>query len=456
MKKNEIYDIKIVDIGNNGEGIGKISDFVVFIPYTLIGETVRTLILKVNKNFAFGKALDIIEKSEYRVEPVCPYFYKCGGCNLQHINYAMQLEYKTKIVKTTLEKQLNINLPMKNCYPSPISYGYRNKMQLPINEKGIGMYRENSHDLIPISNCVLCDDWIKSIIEIIKIYIQKSNISLYNEETNTGYLKHLLVRKIEDTFSITLVLNNDNIPSQKILISLLNERFKNTYSLFCCVNKIKSNTILTNDIKCVYGTPTQKATDFNIEYFISPNSFMQINHEIQNVIYKSILNSINATDTIIDAYSGAGLLSAILSEKANEVYGIEIVESATKNADALMVHNNINNVKNINGDCAEILPNLISDLNHHNKHISLVLDPPRKGCDKKVIDAILQSLPNEIYYISCNPSTLARDLKLLTKSYTINSIQPFDMFPQTKHIETLVKLSCVDSKDNSLQSNKLN
>lgn len=435
MKKNDIYEVEIIDIGNNGEGIGKIDNIVIFIPYAIKGELIKALILKVNKNFAYGKIIEVIRKSDYRITPPCPYFGKCGGCNLQHIEYSKQLEYKTSIVETTLRKQLGSTIKVNQCVGSDLTFGYRNKMQLPITIEGIGMYKENSHNIVKIDSCLLCKDWIKTIILLLKIYIEKYKITLYDEVNHFGLLRHILIREIDNSYSVTLVINGKNLPHKEDLIKLFTQHFE-IISIFYCINTIKHNTILTQDIVCIYGNNTQKTKDFNIEYFISPTSFLQINRIIQNKIYSKILNLITENDVIIDAYSGAGLLSAILSKKAKLVYGIEIVESATKNANELIQHNNISNVKNINGDCSVILPKIIST----NKNASLVLDPPRKGCDSTVLNSIVENQPKEIFYISCNPSTLARDLKTLQPYFEIDLIQPYDMFPQTKHIETLTHL----------------
>lgn len=436
MKKNDIYEIEIIDVGNNGEGIGKIDNIVVFIPYAIKGEIIKTHILKVNKNFAYGKIIEVVKKSESRVTPPCPFFGKCGGCNLQHINYGKQLEFKTSIVKTTLQKQLGKTIQVENCERSDLPFHYRNKMQLPATVDGIGMYKENTHSIVKIDNCLLCENWIVPIIKIIKQYVEENNISLYDEVNHLGMLRHILIRKVNNSYSITLVINASNLPQKESLINLLKSQFNN-FSVFYCINKIKSNTILTQDIVCVYGDNTQLNEDFGIEYYISPTSFLQVNKNIQNKIYSKILSQVKENDVIIDAYSGAGLLSAILSKKAKLVYGIEIVKSATANANKLMQHNKITNVKNINGDCADILPKIIKD----NKNATIVLDPPRKGCSANILEAINQSSPKEIFYISCNPSTLARDLKILQSSFNINLIQPYDMFPQTKHIETLAHLS---------------
>lgn len=438
MKKNDVYEIEIIDIGNNGEGIGKIDNFVVFIPYAIKGEIIKTLILKVNKNFAYGKILSIIKASEFRTEPPCPYFYKCGGCNIQHIKYEKQLEFKTNIVFNTLKKQVSEPFVVNNCIQSNNVYAYRNKMQLPCTINGIGMYRENSHNIIEIDNCLLSKNWIRTIINKIKEFIDTTKITLYNEQEHTGILRHILVREVDNTLSITLVINANDLQHKDVLINLLKQNFINL-SLFYCVNKIKNNTILTPNIVCFYGSNTQYTSDFGIQYAISPNSFLQINRDVQNKIYSHILENISDSDIIIDAFSGAGLLSAILSQKAKHIYGIEIIESASKNADALMKKNSINNVTNINGDCTIELPLLMERL--QDQYVSLVLDPPRKGCDENVINAINKAKPKEIFYISCNPATLARDLKGLENNYKINLIQPYDMFPQTKHIETLAILN---------------
>lgn len=376
-----------------------------------------------------------MKKSEFRITPPCPYFYKCGGCNLQHVDYNQQLKIKQNIVQTTLNKQIPF-IKVQECEPSS-QFMYRNKMQLPVTINGIGMYRENSHDIINIENCILCKDWIKYVISAVKEFISKTNISLYDEQSHKGVIRHILAREIDNSLSITIVINADELNHYKILIDLLKQYF-NDFNLFCCVNKIKNNTILTSNIKCLHGNPVQETEDFGIKHFVSPLSFVQINRTIQNKIYSKILDYIDDDNIVIDAYSGAGLLTAIISKKAKYVYGIEIVKQATDNANELISNNNIKNVQNINGDCSIELPNLINKLK--GSKIKIVLDPPRKGCSDNVLNAILESEPEEIIYVSCNPATLARDLSILAHKYEVISVKPYDMFPQTKHVETLAHL----------------
>lgn len=433
MEKNEIINLEIIDVGINGEGIAKLDNFVVFVPFALKGELVKAKILKVNKNFAYAKVEEILRPSDTRVTPKCPVFKKCGGCNLQHTTYANQLEIKQNIVYSTLKKMLKSEFAISPVVGSPKEYEYRNKMQFPINESGIGMYAINSHRLVPLEYCPLSSDWCKTLIEIIKTYIKKSNITLYNEETNKGVLRNVLARVSGDSILVTIVCNGEP-KSIEILSSLLKERFEN-YGLYYNINRLKNNTILTNEFVHISGIKEQTSTDFGITHRLLPLSFAQINIDIQNLIYSKVLDLVQ-DQVVIDAYSGAGLLSAILSKKAKEVYGIEIVQQATQNADDLKVLNGLTNLTNINGDCAQELPKLISTL----PPCTVVLDPPRKGCDKRVIDALNVSKPTRIVYISCNPASLARDLSLLEDLYNIELVQPFDMFPQTKHIETLVSL----------------
>ena len=437
MKKNDILEVKIIDIGVNGEGIAKIDNYVIFVPFALKDELVQVKLLKVNKNFAYAKIVDIINASEFRAKPKCPVFMKCGGCNLQHTAYSNQLQIKTNIVYNTLNKMLKKPFSVNPTIASPKSYGYRNKMQFPVNKNGIGMYALNSHRLIPLDECPLSQDWCKKLIGIIHDYRSKSHISLYDEESGKGTLRNILARVNEDSIMVTIVCNG--IPTHlEILSSLLQNNFKK-YGLYYNINKLKNNTILTNEFVHVSGIKEQTSIDFGIRHTLLPLSFAQINREVQNLIYAKVLELID-NDIVIDAYSGAGLLSAILCTKAKEVYGIEIIKEATDNANTLKAINSIDNLTNINGDCAIELPKLISTL----PPSTVILDPPRKGCDKRVIDALISSKPNKIIYISCNPATLARDLSYLEDYYNIEFIQPYDMFPQTKHIETLVSLKKIN------------
>jgi 23S rRNA (uracil1939-C5)-methyltransferase len=427
---------KIIDIGCNGEGIAKDDDKVIFIPYALKEETVEVEIINSKPKFSNAKILKIVEKSKDRITAPCPYFSICGGCQLQHTNYENQLKIKTEIVRNNLNKIAKINFKINDCIASINQFNYRNKMTVPFGEK-IGMFTENSHNIIPINNCLIQKEWAEKVIKIFNQFIIENKVSHYDEKTNSGLLKYLVVREIDNNFLFTIVINGEKLPEIENLLQLLSKNFKN-FGLYININTKKDAEILSDNFVHIFGLKTLSGEDFGIKYEIGPYSFMQINDEIKKLIYQKVRDEISK-EVVVDAYSGAGLLSAILSKKADKVYGIEINKEASKSANDLAKKNNIKNLINLNGDCKKLLPDLVKNL----KDFTIVLDPPRAGCDKEVVDAIINSKPNKLIYISCNPSTLARDLKsiLQTENYEIKYIQPYDMFPQTKHIETVVCLN---------------
>lgn len=437
---NEQVETEIIDYGNNAEGIARINGKVVFIPFVLKGEKVLIKIVQEKKDFLIGRVLKIIEKSPFRTEPPCPYFINCGGCQLQHTTYEESLNIKTQIVKSTLEKFVHSQLNVKECIGSKKTYQYRNKLALPISPKfkSVGMFKEASHTIIPIADCIIQEKWAKDLIEIFNQYLKLSGASIYNELTQKGEIRHLVARSVNDTLLVTVVSNSKNLNNSQILISLLKTKFKN-FGLNLNINTAKNNVIMSENFVQIYGVTEIPIVENDIIYSINNQSFLQVNDEIKEKIYSLALEQISSNSTVIDAYSGAGFLTAMLSKKAKFVYGIEIVKPATELANKLIMQNKIKNVTNINGDCSQKLPELINSL--PNKNVTVVLDPPRKGCDRSVINALLNSNASQIVYISCNPSTLARDVELLLTNYKIQLIQPFDMFPQTKHVETLVVLN---------------
>lgn len=445
MKKNDIINVDIVDIGINGEGIAKQDNIVIFIPFALLGENIDAHILKVNKKIAFAKIKQINKPSPTRCNAICPYFTKCGGCEMQHIKYSEQLKIKTQTVKTAFKKYARTSIDVLPCVASDNIFSYRNKMQYPCTPKGIGMYAKNSHNLIDIANCPLSKPLCAKAYEIFREFALKNNLSFYNEHTHSGLVRNAMFREANTNIAICIVINGKKIEQIDKLIELYKKEFKDNFSLYYNINTEKTNTILSNNTICVYGKDKLKMLDFGVTYYISPNSFMQINDQIQNAIYTKVLDNISPNDIIINAYSGAGLLSAILSKKAKTVYGIEIVKVASENADFLKQINKIQNMQNICGDCAIVLPKLIQNLDK-TLNTTLVLDPPRKGCEKNIIDAIKSAKINKIIYISCNPATLARDVSFLLDDYNIRLVQPYDMFPQTKHVETVAILEKIRSK----------
>lgn len=443
MKKNDKFNAIVDNLGMNGEGVARIDNQVVFVPFVLPKEQVEGIVINDKSSFLIGKAVNIKDYNKYRVEPKCPYFTRCGGCNLQHLDYEQQLKFKTELVKDTLKKVGNIEFKVEECVASNKEYNYRNKASFPVakvlNKTQIGMFRNGTHNLVEIDYCPLQKTKINKLIEITKQFIEKYNIQGYNEKTKTGILKHLVARELQNSLLITLVATTNKIPNLKEYIKMLSDNFE-SFGLNININKLNNNVILSNKFEHVYGLKYLNCENNGIKFPISSASFYQVNDFIKDEIYNKVLNFIDENTVVIDAYSGAGLLSSLISKKAKWVYGIEIVQQATENADVLKQVNNITNLTNINGDCEVKLPEIIKQINNS---VIVVLDPPRKGCDRNVLETIKNNNVEKIIYISCSPISLARDLKILldNTNYQINLVQPFDMFPQTKNVETLVVLN---------------
>lgn len=441
LKKNDELEVDILRLGANGEGIAEFSGAVIFIRGALAGERVLAHIIKVEKTFYIAKLIKVIIASEFREIPLCKYFGKCGGCDLQHLSFEKELEFKRNLVAGTLKKYAGITHEVQQVISGEKCYHYRNKFAFPVREEAgvvkIGMFKTNSHQLVDIDDCLLQSDKAKKIIKIIKQFMQENKISGYSEENKTGQIKHIVVREAGDSFILTVVVRDKNKINFTPLVELLKTQFS-SFGVYKNINLLENNVIFGEKDEYIYGLKELEKNEFGIKYFVNNRSFMQVNDEVKNLIYWQILNVFNEDETIIDAYSGAGLLSVIIAKKARQVFGVEIVKEATQNAENLKKLNNIYNLTNKNGDCAKIIPELAKGLKGD---FSVVVDPPRKGLDKRVVEAFLIAMPKKIVYLSCNPATLARDLGILIQKYDIEFIKPYDMFPQTANVETLVKLN---------------
>lgn len=437
MKNDEII-VTIERLGSNGEGIASFNGKIIFVPFALTGEKVKVHIIKDKKNYYIAKVVEFYSQSPNRVSAPCPYFQKCGGCNIQHLNYSNQLELKKNIVKNSLEKFAKLSLNVNEVVASDKQYRYRNKLAFPVqfqdDKLKIGMFREFSHTIIEIDDCLLQSEKVKTILHSFKEYMIENNISAYNETTNLGDIKHIVLRENDNAFLLTVVVSNEDFNNFQPLINKFKKNFSE-FGIIKNVNKLNNNVILGNKNIHIYGTQELKYNEFGITYYVNNQSFLQVNNYIKTEIYKKIIELVGDCELVIDAYSGTGLLSSILAKHSKQVIGIEIVKEATKNANELKKINNLTNLTNINGDCALVLPELAKKISCD---FVVVIDPPRKGIDKIVLDALINSKPQKIIYLSCNPDTLARDLSILKQEYHIDYVQPYDMFPQTANIETLV------------------
>ncbi|MDE6551195.1 MAG: 23S rRNA (uracil(1939)-C(5))-methyltransferase RlmD [Clostridia bacterium] len=438
----DILELTIENSGMNGEGVARHDGQVVFIPLTLKGEIVKAQVTKVDKKYVSAKVIKIITPSPKRVTPACPIFFKCGGCDMQHIVYSEQLSIKRASVQSCLDKA-RINAIAAPTVPSPKIYAYRNKAQVPIARKDgctrAGYYRTGTHDLVPFpaNGCALHDDTTNSIISALTDEFNNCNLPPYDESNGKGIIRHIVVRRADNCYAVTIVVNSDTLPhADKIKDRLL--KIGVPISLTVNVNKANTNVIFGKKTACLYGDMDIECNICGVRARISPQSFMQINDDICSAIYRHVAQFVSACAprTVIDAYGGIGVISNLVAPYCDSVKCIEIVPSAIADGRRMAQDNgNSDIIDNVLGDCAKVIAQTDID-----QDTLVILDPPRKGCDKAVLDALNSSECRHIVYISCNPATLARDLALLSNNYEVMSVTPYDMFPMTKHVETLVCL----------------
>ena len=447
VEKNTEYIMTIDNMGYEGEGVGKIDNFTVFVAGAIVGEKVKIKIVKVSKNFAFGKLLEIIEESTNRAEPVCSIYKNCGGCNLQHIDYNAQLDFKTNRIVQVINrigKLEEVIIHPTIGMESP--YNYRNKVQLPVSNKNgvvnIGFYVARSHDIINMENCNIQDTVADLVVKLTRQWIKEYNIQSYDEENHQGVLRHIMIRKGIKTGEVMVVLvtNGKELPYKEEFIALMTKKIKGLVSVIQNINNEKTNVILGANCVTLWGKDT--ITDYigEFKFEVSPLSFFQVNSIQTEVLYSKALEYANLSggEVVLDAYCGTGTISLFLSQKAKKVYGVEIVPEAIENAKINAKENKVSNTEFIVGDTEKIIPKLIRE---GVRADIVVVDPPRKGCDKTLLEAISSMEPKTIVYVSCDPGTLARDLGILDElGYKTLEIQPVDMFPQTAHVECVASL----------------
>ena len=448
LKKNDEIEVEIVRYGSNGEGVAIVDGLIVFVPFAMVGEKVLVHIINDKNSFLIAKIIKIIRPSENRIIAPCSYYSKCGGCDLQHMNFEEQTKLKTNIVKDVFKKIAKIDVDVNVLINGEKQLRYRNKFAFPVcevdSEIKIGMFKKNSHQVIDINDCLLQSEKIKTIINCVKKYMVENKISAYNEETKKGIVKHIVAREHEDDFILTMVITDRKFNNFQPLIDELKVHFS-SFGIYKNINLLHNNVIFGEIDEHVFGLKELKIKEFGVDYYVNNRSFLQINDEIKFEIYNKILDLLGENDIVIDAYAGAGLLSSIIAKKSKQVYGVEIIKEATKNAENLKNINKLYNLININGDCAVEIPKLAKQLN---QDFAIVVDPPRKGLDKKVVDSFIEAKPNKIVYLSCNPATLARDVGHLKELYDISFVQPYNMFPQTCQVETLVCLNLKNKDEN--------
>ncbi|EXJ22986.1 RNA methyltransferase, TrmA family [Alkalibacterium sp. AK22] len=448
VSKNEVLKAEIVDLTHEGAGVAKIDYYPVFIEGALIGETVEFKIVKTKKTFAFGKLIKVIEKSPDRVEVVDKVYAQTGTMPLQHLSYPAQLAFKKKQVETVLQKIGKLEgIKVNEVIGMDSPLGYRNKAQVPVRKIDgrltTGFFRKNSHDVLPIEDFQIQDPEIDQAIVRIRDIMRQFHVKPYNEKAHTGWLRHIIVRRGHSSkeLMVVLVTTNHDFHREEEIVTAIKKALPELVSLIQNINPEKTNVILGSESRILWGEDNYKDQLMGFTFSIGHQSFYQVNSVQTEQLYRTAVDYAGLTgqETVIDAYCGIGTLTLALAQKAEKVYGLEIIEPAIENARLNALNNSVSNVEFKVGPAEEIITEwaeaqLQADV--------IVVDPPRKGLAPEFIESVLTMKPEKMVYVSCNPATLARDLKLLTEGgYTVEAVQPVDMFPQTYHVECVVLMS---------------
>lgn len=488
IKKNENYIIEINDMTQEGQGVGRAEGIAVFVEGALPGETVEARIIKVKKTYGIGKLISIVKASPARIAPFCSIYGKCGGCSLQHFNYAAQLKWKTRLVRDSIRRiggiegvevretmgmgtgaggYTDMEEPDAGAHEAAgMPMNYRNKAQYSVAEAGgkiiSGFYRAASHHVIEPDRCAIQDKASEAVRRIVCAFMEDKDISAYDESSGKGLVRHIVTQVGFNTgeLMVIIIINGALLPSAVELVMRLTDENallpaegsgpsgkvvdRVIKSIYININTEKTNVIMGKKNVLLYGreTITERIGDFN--FVISPNSFFQVNPVQTEVLYSKVLEyaALTGRETVFDLYCGTGTIALFLAGKARKVYGVELAEEAVRDARNNAAANSIDNAEFLSGEAERVVPEL------YRRGIRAdvaVLDPPRKGCDETLLQLLTEMRPDRIIYVSCNPATLARDLKHLAGSgYKAEEVQPVDMFPWTGHVETVVLITRVE------------
>lgn len=435
---NEIYQVNIVSLNSNAQGVGRLEDFTVFVEGALPDEVVKIKIVEVKKNYAVGDLLEIIKSSAERIEPRCSIYSECGGCQLQHLSYNAQLKWKRRQVVDALKRIGKIDVTVKDTIGMSDPWRYRNKMQFPVGRTKskiqIGCFAKSSHKVIDTDSCLIQRPQNDEILQAVRKVADKFKVSVYDEDRHRGVLRHVMGRVGLNETMLVLVTATEKLPNEKTIIRALRNELPNITSIQQNIQMQHNNVILGRETKILYGKRTIKDKIGKLEFNISARSFFQVNTVQAEKLYQTVLNfaDLKGHEVVIDAFCGTGTITLFLAKHAKFAYGIEIVSSAIADAKLNARLNNVRNAQFITGDATAILPKLGV------KPDVMVLDPPRAGCDEKFLLTIAKLKPSKVVYVSCNPATLARDLNILeSNGFKTQIVQPVDMFPFTSHVEAV-------------------
>jgi len=436
---------KCVDYTYDGKGIVKKDNKTIFVDGVIKGEEVELDIVYESKNQTLGKLTKIIKGSPSRQKIFCPLAKECGGCALQHMNYKEQLKFKTNHVQDCINKFSRLDIKVKDCIGMENPFNYRNKSQVPFSMEGkkicYGFYKQNTHKIIQMDSCSIQSEDADKILKTIADLMKKYKLSAYEEDKRKGILRHVLIKKGFSTNQIMIVLitNVNSFPKRKEIVKDLVKAHPNIRTVIQNINTRDTNVILGEKENILYGNGYIEDILLGVKFKISSKSFYQVNPIQTATLYSKAIElaDLSKKDRVLDTYCGIGTIGLIASKNVDEVIGVEIVKDAIKDAEGNARINNINNANFVLADASDFMV----DLSKTSEKMDVVfVDPPRKGCDEKFLSSIMKLSPKKIIYISCNPSTLARDLGILKEKYNIEEIQPVDMFPHTYHVETIALL----------------
>ncbi|WXB94814.1 23S rRNA (uracil(1939)-C(5))-methyltransferase RlmD [Bacillus sp. FJAT-52991] len=450
VQKNEIIDVVFEDLTHDGQAVAKIEGYPLFVAGALPGEKGSIQATKLNKGYGFGRLIELKETSPFRQEPECPIYSQCGGCQLQHLSYEGQLQAKEKQVRDVMERIGKLeDVTIHPVLGANDPWRYRNKAQVPVGEENgglvAGFYQKRSHSIINMEQCLIQHEKSDEVIQKVRAICDRYGIKAYDEAKHKGTLRHIMARygKITGEVMVVLVTRTEDFPNKKKIIEEITEQIDGVTSIIQSINSKKTNVILGDTTKVLWGNEVIYDYIGDIKFAISARSFYQVNPEQTKVLYDKALEYANLTgeEQVIDAYCGIGTISLFLAQKAKKVYGVEIVPEAIEDANRNAELNGITNVEFAVGEAETVIPDwykqgITADV--------LVVDPPRKGCDETLLQTIIDMKPKKVVYVSCNPATLARDLRVLEDGgYKTVEIQPVDMFPMTTHCESVAWLELV-------------
>lgn len=447
VQKNDYIEVQFEDLTHDGAGVAKVEGYPLFVKNVLPGERAKIKVIKVNKGYGFGRLEEILEESPYRVDAPCPIYKECGGCQLQHLSYEGQLLAKEKQVRDVLTRIGKLeDVKVHPVLGMSEPWRYRNKAQVPVGERegGLiaGFYQQRSHEIIDMEACMIQQEKNDEVVQAVKRICTKYGVTAYNEERHKGTLRHIMARhgQVTKEVMVVLVTRTPELPNKEKIVKEIVEAVDGVKSIIQNVNSKRTNVILGDETRVLWGEEVIYDLIGNVKFAISSRSFYQVNPEQTKVLYNQALTYAELTgeETVIDAYCGIGTISLFLAQKAKKVYGVEIVPEAIADANRNAELNGIKNVEFAVGEAEVVIPNwykegIIADV--------LVVDPPRKGCDDALLQTIIEMKPKKVVYVSCNPATLARDLRVLEDGgYKTVEVQPVDMFPHTTHCEAVAKL----------------